>query len=434
MLFEMFRGDFLMEGWREDHVRESLDLCLSCKGCKSDCPVNVDVATYKAEFLSHYYKRRLRPLDAYSMGLIYWWSRLASHMPGLANFSLQKPPLGTLLKKMGGISKKREFPLFAAETFKEWFRKRGARNGGRPQVILWADTFNNFFHPEIAQAAVEVLEGNGFQVRVPLESLCCGRPLFDYGMISLAKHLLRQVLNALERDISEGIPVVGLEPACVTTFRDELVQLFPGEERAKRLSDQFFLLSEFLEKKVPDFTPPKLLRKAIVQPHCHHHSVLKTGDEERVLSKMGLDYKMLDAGCCGVSGAFGFRKNNYDLSRKIGEQALLPSIRKAPRDALIIANGFSCQLQIAQATDRRALHLAQVLCLAMRERTLMPDLPPEPLPFPEEDAGHNERRENLVNWAMENRRSLGLAGAIAAGTALVFYAKKRLGKKTTNEA
>jgi len=367
LLFEMLQGNPIKNGWRDEHVKEALDLCLACKGCKGDCPVYVDVATYKAEFLSHYYQGRLRPITAYSMGLIYWWARFGSLMPGVANFFTQTPLLRNVAKAIAGIAPERRIPVFAPQTFKQWFRQREPRNEGSPRVILWADTFNNHFHPEAAQAAVEVLEAVGYQVEVPERSLCCGRPLYDFGMLDTAKRLLRQILDTLRPQIAAGIPLVGLEPSCVAVFRDELRNLFPGDADARRLSQQSFLLSEFLEKQVQNYQFPPLQRKAIVQGHCHHKAIMKMRDEQAVLAKLGLDVEVLDSGCCGMAGSFGFEKDHYDVSIKVGERVLLPAVRDAAEDTLIIADGFSCREQIAQTTDRRALHLAQVIQMAMHQ-------------------------------------------------------------------
>lgn len=372
MLFEMLQGDIITGGWREDAVKEALDLCLACKGCKGDCPVNVDMATYKAEFLSHYYARRLRPRSAYSMGLIYWWSRLASHMPGLVNFLAQAPLAGSFMKRLGGISPNRQLPEFAPLTFRQWFKLRGSRNKDRPPVILWPDTFNNFFHPEVGEATVDVLEAAGYRVVLPEQSLCCGRPLYDFGMLNLAKGLLRQILDSLRPQIRQGVPVIGMEPSCLTVFRDELYNLFPHDQDAQRLRNQAYLLSEFLVKEARDYQLPELNRKAVVHGHCQHKATMRMTDEEKVLSKLGLDYEVLDSGCCGMAGAFGFEKEKYDVSIKCGERVLLPAVRSAPRDALIIADGFSCREQIAQTTDRKALHLAQVIQMAMQDGTLGP--------------------------------------------------------------
>ena len=367
LLFEMLQGQVLKENWRDEHVKEALDLCLACKGCKGDCPVNVDMATYKAEFLSHYYQGRLRPISAYTMGLIYWWARLASRIPTISNFLTQAPVLSDIAKAVMGIAPQRRLPIFAAPTFKEWFRQRGPRNQDAPRVILWPDTFNNYLHPEPLQAAVEVLEAAGYQVIVPRPSLCCGRPLYDQGMLDTAERLLRQILNTLEPEISAGTPIVGLEPSCVAVFRDELTNLFPNDEQARRLKKQAFTLGEFLERKVQNFQPPQWQRKAVVHMHCHHKAIMRTVPEEAVLGKLGLDYTVLDSGCCGMAGIFGFEKDHYDVSIKCGERVLLPAVRSADQDTLIIADGFSCREQIAQTTDRRALHLAQVIQLAMHQ-------------------------------------------------------------------
>ena len=367
LLFEMLQGNPLKQGWRSGTVKDALDLCLACKGCKGDCPVNVDMAMYKAEFLSHYYKGKLRPRTAYALGLIHWWARPAAFMPTLVNFFTHAPILSNVAKFVAGIAPEREIPKFAPQTFKNWFHQREPHNVGHSRVILWPDTFNNHFHPETAIAAVEVLEAAGFQVEVPEQAICCGRPLYDFGMLNLAKHILWQVLITLRQQIRDGIPVVGLEPSCVSVFRDELVNLYPHDEDARRLSKQTYLLSEFLEQHGEHFQLPKLQRKALVHGHCHHKSLMKMSDEEKILSKLGLDFQVLDSGCCGMAGAFGFEKDHYDVSMKVGERVLLPAVRNANKDTLIVADGFSCREQIAQSTDLRAVHLAQVLQMALRQ-------------------------------------------------------------------
>jgi len=372
LLFEMLQGDPVTRGWHNEKIKESLDLCFACKGCKGDCPVNVDMATYKAEFLSHYYEGKLRPTTGYAMGLIYWWAQLASLMPGVVNFFTQTSPFSNLFKIAGGFAQARRIPTFASPTFKQWFQQRGTKNEGMPQVILWPDTFNNYLKPETAKAAVDVLETAGYQVVVPQQSLCCGRPLYDYGFLDQAEHLLQQVLDTLAPQIEAGIPLVGLEPSCAAVFRDELKNLFPHNENAKRLSQQTFLLSEFLEQKVKNYQPPKLQRKAVVHGHCHHKAIMKMNDEEAVLSKLGLDFNVLDSGCCGMAGAFGFEKEHYDISIKAGERVLLPAVRKADNETLIIADGFSCREQIEQTTNRKALHLAQVLQMSLRQNQITP--------------------------------------------------------------
>jgi FAD/FMN-containing dehydrogenase/Fe-S oxidoreductase len=366
LLWEMTKGDVIKDGWRDHHVKESLDLCLACKGCKSDCPVGVDVATYKAEFLSHYYKGRLRPRSAYAFGNIDVWSRLASKAPGLINLTTQLPFLRDIAKLIAGIPRQRSIPAFAPRSFRHWFSRREVRNLNAMPVLLWPDTFNNYFLPDTAKAAVGVLESAGYRVVLPKTILCCGRPLYDWGMLDRAKKLLLQILSALETEIEQDIPIVVLEPSCAAVFRDELLNLFPKDDRARRLSQQTFLLSEFLEQKAKHFQLPKLARKALVHGHCHHKSVMRMTDEESVLRKMGIDFQTPAPGCCGMAGSFGFEADKYEISLAIGELELLPAVRKADPECLVIANGFSCREQIAQCTDRRALHLAEVIQIAAR--------------------------------------------------------------------
>lgn len=369
MLFEMLEGEPVRGGWKDESVKDALDLCLSCKGCKGDCPVNVDMATYKAEFLSHYYEGRLRPRSAYAMGLVFWWARLASGAPRLANFVSQTRPFSTLAKALGGIAPQRQMPAFAPETFKRWFARRPPTSSRRAveRVLLWPDTFNNYFHPDTAKAAVEVLEAAGCEVVVPKPFLCCGRPLYDYGFLDLAKGRLKHILRTLRPEIERGTPIVGLEPSCLAVFRDELANLFPDDPLARRLSKQSVTFGEYLAGR-RDFRMPQLARKAVVHGHCHHRAIMKLSAETKVLSALGLDYQLLDSGCCGMAGSFGFeRGEHYDVAMKAGERVLLPAVRYAPGDALVIADGFSCREQIEQATPRRALHVAQVVQMALRE-------------------------------------------------------------------
>jgi FAD/FMN-containing dehydrogenase/Fe-S oxidoreductase len=366
LLWEMTKGDIIKDGWRDQHVKGSLDLCLACKGCKSDCPVGVDVATYKAEFLSHFYQGRMRPRGAYAFGNIDIWARLASMAPRLVNLTTQTPFLRDVAKLIAGIPRERSIPPFARQTFRHWFDRRKPRNLDRSPVLLWPDTFNNYFLPDTAKAAVEVLESAGYRVVLPKARLCCGRPLYDWGMLDRAKKLLLKILDTLENEISNDIPIVVLEPSCAAVFRDELLNLFPKDNRAQKLSRQMFLLSEFLQQKAKHFQLPRLARMALVHGHCHHKSVMKMTDEESVLHKMEIDFQTPAPGCCGMAGSFGFESDKYELSLAIGELELLPAVRKAAPDCLVIANGFSCREQIAQCTNRRALHLAEVIQLAMK--------------------------------------------------------------------
>jgi Fe-S oxidoreductase len=363
LLWEMLHGEVIKGGWRDEQVKEALDLCLACKGCKGDCPVNVDVATFKAEFLSHYWEGRMRPLHAYAFGWIDKWARLASVTPRLANLFTQALGLSTLAKAVAGIPQQRTIPTFARQTFKSWFRKRGPRNQGKPRVMLWADTFNNYFKPQTSQAAVEVLESAGYQVVVPQRHLCCGRPLYDYGFLDMAKSYLERVLAALATEIDAGTPMVVLEPSCGSVFRDDMRGLMPESKPAEKLAQQTFTLAEFLEKN--ECAVPKVTRKAIVHGHCHHKAIMRLKEEKQVMEKMGLEYRLLESGCCGMAGAFGYEKEHYEVSVAVGERVLLPAVRQAEGSTLIIADGFSCQSQIEQQSGRRALHLAEVLAMGV---------------------------------------------------------------------
>jgi FAD/FMN-containing dehydrogenase/Fe-S oxidoreductase len=367
LLFEMLRGDVITDLWQSEAVKESLDLCLACKGCKGDCPVHVDMATYKAEFLAHYYRHKLRPRQAYAFGWLDRWAALAAYAPETVNWLAQAPGIGSLIKFAGGISSQRRLPRFAPATFRHWFNARAPGSPGQPAVLLWPDTFNNHFHPETAKAAVAVLEAAGFQVRIPARRLCCGRPLYDLGMLDQAKERLQQILAELRPAIEGGMPLVGLEPACVAVFRDELVNLFPDDELAQRLSRQTYFFSEFWMQKAPEFAFPKLEKKALLHGHCHQKALADIASEKALLDKLGLDVQVLDSGCCGMAGSFGFERDKADVAAQIGELVLLPAVRQAEPDTLIVADGFSCREQIAQLTERRALHTADVLFTALRE-------------------------------------------------------------------
>jgi FAD/FMN-containing dehydrogenase/Fe-S oxidoreductase len=444
LLWEMTQGEVIRDGWRSEEVKDSLDLCLACKGCKSDCPVGVDLATYKAEFLSHYYEYRLRPRSGYAFGNIDVWARVASRAPGVANLATQLPFLCDISKLVAGMPRERSIPAFAPETFKAWFvrtRTRGARGAGEngsgwrsassaaikapvsvgalapqeaPEVLLWPDTFNNYFLPDTAKAAVDVLEAAGFRVIVPKANLCCGRPLYDQGMLDRAEALLLGILDELAPEIEAGIPVVGLEPSCVAVFRDELINLFPDDSRAQALSRQTFLLSEFLETYAKDRPLPRLDRRALLHGHCHHKSLMKMTAEESVLRRLGVEFQAPAPGCCGMAGSFGFERDNYDVSMAIGELELLPAVRRAPPDWLIIADGFSCREQIAQGTFRHALHLAEVLQMAIHEDRRYS-------PYPE--SGNVRRREAAVASSMK-RAGAGLAAG-AIGAALLWRVFRR---------
>jgi FAD/FMN-containing dehydrogenase/Fe-S oxidoreductase len=414
LLWEMAQGDVIQDGWQDENVKHSLDLCLSCKGCKSDCPVGVDLATYKAEFLSHYYEGRLRPRSAYAFAHIDIWARVASSAPGLVNLVTQLPFLRDIAKFAAGMPQERKIPAFAPETFRAWFGRRTPRNPDAPPVMLWPDTFNNYFLPETSRAAVQVLEAAGFRVVIPESILCCGRPLYDFGMLDRAKRLLLKTLDVLAPEIEGSVPIVVLEPSCAAVFRDELLNLFPGDLRARQLSQQTFLLSEFLQEKAPHFQFPKLSGKALVHGHCHQKSVMKMTDEEAILGKLGLEWSAPAPGCCGMAGSFGFEHDKYDVSVAVGELELLPAVREAPADCMIIADGFSCREQIAQCTDRQALHLAEVMAMALQGQTAPGDSYAE--------KRQADRRKADLDRSMK-RAGLGVA-AVVAGAALLCSLRK----------
>ena len=365
LLFEMLRGDPLEGDLGAEAVHDALDLCLACKGCKGECPVSTDMATYKAEFLSHHYAGRLRPRSAYAMGLVHWWAALGSVAPGAANAVLRQPRLAELLKRVAGVAPERSLPQLAGQTFRRRFHSRARPRARGEPVILWADTFNDNFHPEAAEAAVEVLEAAGRSVLVPRRRLCCGRPLYDFGMLDLAKRLLSQLLQALRPAIRAGVPLVAIEPSCLAVFRDELCNLLPDDPDAERLAAQSFGLADFLARD--GYEPPPLpQRKALVHGHCHQKALFGMAPDERLLGALGLDFELLDSGCCGMAGAFGFEREHYDVSRACGERVLLPAVRDAAPDTLIVADGFSCREQVRQETGRETVHLAQLLRDALR--------------------------------------------------------------------
>ncbi|WP_216216762.1 FAD-binding and (Fe-S)-binding domain-containing protein [Amycolatopsis aidingensis] len=363
LLFEMLNGEVITDGWQSREVADALDLCLACKGCTSECPVNVDIPTYKAEFLRHHYRswRRWRPRHAYAFGLIDQAARAAARIPELANFATGAPGLDRLAKLAAGIDRRRPLPRFAPMTLQEWFRRRGgtANPHGRP-VVLFPDTFNNHFHTEVGVACVEEIEAAGWRVVLPDRHMCCGRPLYDYGFLDLAGRYLGRVLDTLREYVRADVPVVGMEPSCLAVFRDELMRIMPHDEDARRLTANAYHFAEFF--RTFDIRPPRLERDALLWGHCHHKATGGTAPERALLEDMGLDVREVTGGCCGLAGSWGFEDGKYQISMDCGEQALLPAVREADPATLMITDGFSCSTQIADAgTGRRALHTAQVL-------------------------------------------------------------------------
>jgi FAD/FMN-containing dehydrogenase/Fe-S oxidoreductase len=342
ILYEMIEGEVIRDGWASNDVKDALDLCLSCKGCKGDCPVHVDVATYKSEFLSHYYLTHRRPLHAYAMGWIHRWARLASWKPSIAN------AFAPVLARLSGIATERPMPKFAKLPFTREFMEIGEG----PEVILWPDTFNNHFFPETLHAAADVLADAGYRVTIPRSHVCCGRALYDYGMLELAKKLWRHNFEVLPR----GVPIVGLEPSCVAAFTDEMPDLMPHHPDL-----EVFTLAGFLARR--EYQPPHLAARALLHGHCHHKSVLDFDAERALLANMGLTLDTPDSGCCGLAGSFGFEKDHYDISMAVGERVLLPAVRAS--SDLVIADGFSCREQIRHGTGRHAYHAAEIIAATL---------------------------------------------------------------------
>ncbi|MER7582130.1 FAD-binding and (Fe-S)-binding domain-containing protein [Kitasatospora sp. NPDC097691] len=378
LLAEMLRGlgappgrradGAIPDGWRSEEVREALDLCLSCKGCASDCPVHVDMATYKTEFLYQHYRHRPRPRSHYSMGRLPLWLRAVALAPGAAN-TLTRSPFGGLLKRLGGIDPRRVLPVFPPETFTAWYRRHRATHpapaGARP-VLLWPDTFSEHLHPNVPRSAVEVLEHLGFDVRLPSGPVCCGLTWHSTGQLGTARRVLRRSLRTLAADgLPADTPVVGLEPSCTATLREDLPRLLGADGRP--LAERIRTFAEFIDEYAPDAPLPRIPLEAVTQTHCHQHAVLGSAADRRVEARLGLDNRVLDSGCCGLAGNFGFEKGHFEVSEAIAERVLLPELRAAGPDTVVLADGFSCRTQIAQLADgRRALHLAELIATRLR--------------------------------------------------------------------
>ena len=347
LLAEMLRGELITDGWRSEEVKDALDWCLGCKGCRSDCPTHTDMAAYKTEFLSHYYEGRVRPREAWSMGRIGEWAPLAARAPALANLAAR------LGKRLAGVAPERTLPRFAARTFRSTFRSAG----GADPVVLFDDTFNNHFRPQTARAAHALLERAGCAVELPREHVCCGRPYYDFGMLAQAKAALARTLDVLSPQLDRGLPVVVLEPGCLSVFRDELHQLFPADARAARLTKHATSFAEVMLKKE---VPLGAHKPALLHAHCHQKALWGTSADMQLLARAGCNVSAPDTGCCGMAGAFGYRPQFYETSRRIAELALLPALDRA-RERTVVASGFSCREQIEALSGRRTLHLAELL-------------------------------------------------------------------------
>jgi FAD/FMN-containing dehydrogenase/Fe-S oxidoreductase len=361
VLQEMVNGSLIRDGWRSPEVRDALDLCLSCKGCSTDCPTGVDMATYKAEALHQAYRRRVRPASHYSLGWLPRWARLAARAPKLVNRAMAGP-LGGVGKRLAGVDPRRDLPAFAPTTFRRWFAGHAAQidsaSPGDP-VLLWVDTFTDHFTPEVGIAAVRVLEDAGFTVRIPERKLCCGLTWISTGQLDTARRILRRSVAALAPDAAAGVPIVGLEPSCTAVFRGDAEHLLPDEPGRAAVAEGTRTLAELLTERgaeLPDLTGVR----AVAQPHCHHHAVMGWGADRALLAKAGASVEAV-GGCCGLAGNFGAERGHYEVSAAVAETALLPAVRGAEEGTVVLADGFSCRTQLDQLAGRQSVHLAQLL-------------------------------------------------------------------------
>ncbi|HEV2444813.1 MAG TPA: FAD-binding and (Fe-S)-binding domain-containing protein, partial [Candidatus Sulfopaludibacter sp.] len=385
LLWEMLAGDLRSEGFRSEAVREALDLCLSCKACKSECPVSVDMAAYKAEFLAQHYKGRLHPLSHYTFGYADKLARWGSLAPALTNAILTGPLTSPLIKRIAGVAQQRQLPKLAPRSFVSAHepsagsgqafsradeshvenRASAPAREGPAKVLLWPDTWNNYYHPQTLSAAETVLREAGFEVIVPAGHICCGRPLYDFGHLDSARAYLADVLDRMSPHIAAGLPFIFLEPSCASVFKDELPELFPDDPRANSLREQVWLLADWLAARAPDFVTGRLHGAHIlIHGHCHHKAVFGGPKKEiALLRQAGATVEPIEAGCCGMAGPFGFEADKFDVSQTIARQGLLPAIESAAPATLIVADGFSCREQILQLGHKRALHFAEALAL-----------------------------------------------------------------------
>ncbi|MBQ0883549.1 FAD-binding oxidoreductase [Streptomyces sp. RM72] len=387
LLHEMLAGELVTDGWRSTEVRDALDLCLSCKGCRSDCPVGVDMATYKAEFLHHHYAGRRRPAAHYAMGWLPVWLRWAARLRAapVVNALASAGPLAAVAKRLGGIAGEREVPRLARETFSGWWRGRGGRpSEGGDLVVLWPDTFTEHLSPSVGRAAVRVLEAAGLRVALPPTlrgravigdgtsrsalalptarrgRVCCGLTYVSTGQLDRARAVMRRTLDLMAPVLETSAPVVVLEPSCAAALRTDLPELLHDDPRAARLASRVLTFAEALERHAPDWTPPAVNLPAVGQTHCHQHAVLGDTADRRLRASAGLTGE-LSGGCCGLAGNFGFESGHYEVSAACAEDQLLPAVREAPEGAVVLADGFSCRTQLEQLAGVRGRHLAEVL-------------------------------------------------------------------------
>jgi FAD/FMN-containing dehydrogenase/Fe-S oxidoreductase len=371
LLWEMLSGDLRSEGFESHAVHEALDLCLSCKACKTECPVQVDMAQYKSEFLAQHYKNKPHPLHHYVFGFADKLAKWGSITPSLTNAILNGPLTSPLIKRIVGIAKERELPKLARKSFVTEHDFSRAKSGTNENgalapagtVFLWPDTWNNYYHPQTLAAAESLLSDAGFNVQTPRGHICCGRPLYDFGLLDAAKNYLSNVLTQLTPEIDAGMPVIFLEPSCASVFKDELPELFPNDPRAEKLRENIWLLADWLAAKAPESVAGKLTgKRVLIHGHCHHKAVFGGPKNEiSLLRAAGATVEPIETTCCGMAGPFGFEAEKYEVSKTIANLGLLGPINAAAQETLIVADGFSCREQIAQLGHREAMHFAEAL-------------------------------------------------------------------------
>jgi Fe-S oxidoreductase len=386
LLFEMASGQLVPGGWRSEEVRDALDLCLSCKGCQRDCPVGVDMATYKSEFLAQHYagRARQRPRSHWSMGWLPMALRALTAVPGaprLANALTRRPALATLAKRAGGIAAQRDIPAFAPVPLRRLLPKRPARpEDARPRLLLWPDTFTNAFDPDIALDAVAVLEHLGYRVELPPRTVCCGLTWVSTGQLDVARAVVRRSLATIRPWLEAGVPVVGLEPSCTAALRSDSVELLGGREddaEARRLSSLVRTFAEVLAEHTDELTEQSRVNgpedlSALVQIHCHQYADAGFDADRSVLDALGVQAQVLDEGCCGLAGNFGFEDGHYEVSTACAERGLMPAVRAAGPEVTVLADGYSCRTQIRQlqrsADAHEPRHLASLAATALGVR------------------------------------------------------------------
>jgi Fe-S oxidoreductase len=366
VLQEMVNGTLVRDGWASDEVHEALDLCLSCKGCASDCPTGVDMATYKAEALHQRYRRRVRPRSHYALGRLPRWLRLGRPLAGLSGRALGVPALQRLAKAAAGVDPRRSIPVPAGESLRTWARTTsyarratGAGADGVPDVVVWGDTFTDHFTPQSARAAVRVLERAGLRVGVVAEDACCALTWISTGQLDAARRILGGTVATLHRYAEAGIPVLALEPSCLAALRSDAGELL-DDPRVAAVAANTRTLAELLEG-LPDWSAPDLAgTEVLVQPHCHHASVLGWEADARLLARTGAAVTRVE-GCCGLAGNFGVERGHYEVSVAVAETHLLPAVREAAPGTVVLADGFSCRTQLEDLAAVGSIHLAELL-------------------------------------------------------------------------